>query len=277
VPAPDAADVDALLEEARAAGRADAFSVLRERWRDAYVEAATTAPAEGTAWWVYGVVEEPVTVDGAGVAGAAVELVSAHGLHAIVSQVPLGEFADEPLRRHLEDLAWVERVARAHEAVLETVMARATVVPLRLCTICLTRERVADLVAAQAGDLAGALDRLRGRSEWGVKLFATPQSDDDAIGADDGAAYLERKRRARSERELVFERVEHVHEALAAVAAAAVVNPAQHREAHGRDADMLLNGAYLVDDARAGELRAIAEHHGAELTGPWPPYNFVSA
>jgi hypothetical protein len=49
---------------------------------------------------------------------------------------------------------------------------------------------------------------------------------------------------------------------------------------------MLLNAAYLVDADRVGELRALVaeleDRHAAvgariELTGPWPPYNFVPA
>jgi hypothetical protein len=48
---------------------------------------------------------------------------------------------------------------------------------------------------------------------------------------------------------------------------------------------MLLNGAYLVEVERTEGLRRLLSeledrHHdlGArlELTGPWPPYNFVS-
>jgi gas vesicle protein GvpL/GvpF len=47
---------------------------------------------------------------------------------------------------------------------------------------------------------------------------------------------------------------------------------------------MLLNAAYLVEADRIDELRDLVsdlelrhEHLGAriELTGPWPPYNFV--
>ncbi len=46
---------------------------------------------------------------------------------------------------------------------------------------------------------------------------------------------------------------------------------------------MLLNGAYLVErgDSRLEQaLRELEEHFGPqgvtyELTGPWPPYNFV--
>jgi hypothetical protein len=47
---------------------------------------------------------------------------------------------------------------------------------------------------------------------------------------------------------------------------------------------MVLNAAYLVEAERVGELREFATEleaeHAAlgasiELTGPWPPYNFV--
>ncbi len=48
---------------------------------------------------------------------------------------------------------------------------------------------------------------------------------------------------------------------------------------------MILNGAYLVEEDRVEELRSAiaglqvrwgAEGLSVELTGPWPPYNFVS-
>ena len=61
-------------------------------------------------------------------------------------------------------------------------------------------------------------------------------------------------------------------------------DPPQNRELSGHEGEMLLNGAYLVDADRVDGLRALVaeleEHHarsgrGIELTGPWPPYNFV--
>lgn len=298
-----AEDVGALLAEARDAGRADAREELRERWRAAYLDAAATprraaAPvsADGTAWWVYCVVS---AADGAQlpeplagvVAGVAVETIGSGPLTAVVSAVPLAEFNDARLREHLEDLAWVEQVARAHEAVLEGVMAVTAIVPLRLCTICLTPERVGALLDEQAAELVSALDALRGRTEWGVKLFGTSGAQAAAPEGEaaDGSAYLERKRRARGAREeaqrAATECAQHVHDALTREAVASAVNPPQRPETHGRDAEMLLNAAYLIDDERRGELQTLVERLAAEheprgfaleLTGPWPPYNFVA-
>ncbi|MGI8622098.1 MAG: GvpL/GvpF family gas vesicle protein, partial [Solirubrobacteraceae bacterium] len=273
---------------------------LRELWRSAYLEAAGTprrepAPADGSAWWVYCVVASTAAArlpDGLRgvVPGAEVETVTGGQLAAVVSAVPLAEFNDERLREHLEDLAWVEHVARAHESVLESVMATTTIVPLRLCTICLSPERVAALLDEQAAGLAPALDALRGRTEWGVKLFGplAGPTEPEAEAAD-GSAYLERRRRARGAREeaqrAATDCAQHIHDALGRETVASAVNPPQRPEAHGRDAEMLLNAAYLIDDERREALRGLveslaAEHEPAgfalELTGPWPPYNFVA-
>ena len=57
------------------------------------------------------------------------------------------------------------------------------------------------------------------------------------------------------------------------------------RELSGHEGEMLLNGAYLVAAAKVERLRELVQqlgerHHDLdvriELTGPWPPYNFVS-
>jgi hypothetical protein len=73
------------------------------------------------------------------------------------------------------------------------------------------------------------------------------------------------------------------HERLAEAALAAKANRAQPSELSGRAEQMLLNGAYLVErgDSRIEEaVRDLEQRYGErgvtyELTGPWPPYNFV--
>ena len=64
----------------------------------------------------------------------------------------------------------------------------------------------------------------------------------------------------------------------------AVTRPPQNRDLSGHEGEMLLNGAYLVETRSRRGLRELVaeleERHRAlgariELTGPWPPYNFV--
>ena len=98
-------------------------------------------------------------------------------------------------------------------------------------------------------------------------------------------------RRRRAEREtreaanaLAREIAERVHARLADWATDAVTRPSQNRDLSGHEGEMLLNGAYLVESERVeglselvAELEARYSSLGAriELTGPWPPYNFV--
>jgi hypothetical protein len=303
-------DLPQVLEQARAGARARAAKVLEEALVDALVERASSSRGSSDAdgalgWWVYGVTSAADAdalpsglpgVDGAG----AVEVVVSGELAALVSPVPLAEYGDERIREHLNDLAWVERTARAHEAVLESALERVSVVPLRLCTIYRDREGVEKMLADDGEELAGAVERLRSRAEWGLKVFVLRDrvaevARVEAGGAEggeassDAAQYLQRKRfdRELSDRidRMATACAQECHARLKEVAAAARLNPPQRREAHGRDGEMILNGVYLVDDDQRGaladaieELRGEYEPLGFEVegTGPWPAYNFVA-
>jgi hypothetical protein len=115
---------------------------------------------------------------------------------------------------------------------------------------------------------------------------SAPASDEAT--QEDGLAYLARRRQQLAAREeargVTAQLVDQVDGALRVVAVDAVRLPAQNRELSGHSGDMVLNAAYLVCDP--AELRACAEllqqryeAQGVriELTGPWPPYNFVSS
>ena len=225
--------------------------------------------------------------------------VEAGPLAALVSGVALAEYGAESLRRNLNDFQWLERVARAHEAVLEQALAGATLVPLRLCTIFEDEEAVRAMLRARAADLIAALDALAGREEWTVKLLADRAAleraaRDDApapevaAAAGSGAAYMLGRRRDREVREqaaqLAARLAEDVHARLRADAVDAVIGRPQNRDLSGHEGEMLLNAAYLVDREAVGRLRErVAEleeaHRGLgarlELRGPLPPYNFI--
>src|SRR4051794_33028506 len=115
------------------------------------------------AYYVYGVVSPRMDAP-AGLAGVdpryEVSLVEEEGLAALVSRVSLGEFGEEPLHENLNDVGWLEEKARAHEHVLDVVLGRGTVVPLRLCTIYNGEEQVREMLAREGAVMTDALDRL---------------------------------------------------------------------------------------------------------------------
>jgi hypothetical protein len=265
-----------------------------------------TRPSDGrepngaSAWWTYCIMwAQEATACATRLQGiepdSCVEPICDGDLAALVSRVPLDEYGDERLRAHLEDLEWVERIARRHEGVLEGALREATVVPLRLCTLYRDRDGVRRLLRERRTALREGLSRIDGCVEWGVKLFADPQAQasqaepEPAPTERPGHTYLLRRQQERALSEKASEVrarcVEVVHQRLEALARASATNPPQRPELHGRDLTMLLNGAFLVERNRTVELREaidmLQEEWQAlgftiELTGPWPPYNFVS-
>jgi hypothetical protein len=246
---------------------------------------------ESALMWAYGVVAgAQAAPDADGVDGRPVVLVVHGGLGALVSAVPSDRFSAEALQPRLEDLDTLAELARAHDAVLEAALEHGDVVPFRMCTLYATPQAVRDMLGAEADRFATELARLHGKTEWGVKGFAVPrgeesQQDRPASGAEYLARRRAQRRHAESAGDALASAVAEVHACLADRAAAAVASRPQDRRLSGRDLEMVLNGAYLVArdgaDEFAGELLALRRRHAEsgltlELTGPWPPYHFVS-
>ncbi|QRE79034.1 GvpL/GvpF family gas vesicle protein [Rhodococcus ruber] len=254
--------------------------------------------ADGTGVWLYAVTDDRLAEGDlgglAGVAGESVRAVGSGGLTAVVGSVPLAVFGEEPLKRNLEDLSWLEATARAHDAVVSTVAQRGPAVPLRLATVYLDDARVRDLLDERQADFESALTLVTGRTEWGVKAYGDRQALADAVAEaqiagsakGSGTAYLLRRRAQLAAQESVERdaaaRADEIHSRLLRQAAAGRRQPATDPALSGRRDWMVLNGTYLVDDDRADEFaRAVEElrkeYRGIrlELTGPWPPYSFA--
>jgi Gas vesicle synthesis protein GvpL/GvpF len=264
------------------------------------VSESVAVPQAGEAWWTYCVIWDENAVEVAsgleGVApGSPVEAICDGQLAALVSRVPLAEYGDEQLRQHLEDLEWVERTARSHENVLEQVLQETTIVPLRLCTLYHDTDGVRRLLREHRAAFRDGLSRVDGCYEWGVKVFADTRPDasdplEEPAGSENrGTSYLRRRQNERVLAEKASEVrarcADVVHQRIAGLSRASTINPPQHPEVHGRGQAMLLNSAHLIERDRRQELeQALAGLHeewaplgfAIELTGPWPPYNFVS-
>lgn len=259
-------------------------------------------PPSGEAHWLYAVGRAGVAFASAGISGvsdAPVRAVEENGLVALVSDVPLPEFGEESLTERLNDLEWLEAVARAHQRVVDEAFGHGPVVPLRLCTIYETDDRVRELLRTDGERFGELLASVEGREEWSVKLFVDPESlearvapagsEPAASGQGTGGAYLAKRKSERSAREaadrFAGELAEEVHARLQDWASDAVVGRPQNPELSGHSGEMLLNGAYLVESERSerfGELvdelqQRYSELGGRlEISGPWPPYNFIA-
>jgi len=231
--------------------------------------------------------------------GAGVRLLTAEGLGALVSDVPASDFDAASLARNLNQLGWLAATARAHEGVLDRVLAEQDVVPVRIGTVYLSDAEVREALEREREALGRAFDRVRGACEWGVKLFVdrqaseadTPPAETTATASTSspGAAYLTRRREEREtedrRRSELAVSVEQAHEALRRAATDARVLPVRRGELPEEyPGDLAFTAAYLVGRGAEETFREAADDltrtlgpSGMALTvsGPWPPYNFV--
>jgi hypothetical protein len=297
---------DALIDAAQRSGQGT-HAALRQIQETKQTHLSAQAAPERELLWAYCVLrgDEPHPPDLVGIEPQnGVERLEAGGLAVLVSRVPSTQFGAEPLRENLNDLAWLERAARAHEAVLDATLAGQTIVPLRMCTVYETAESARQTLRRERASFVEALTSLDGRLEWAVKvsihagsLIEAVQGSDDAGGPaaehaerGEGSTYMRRRRSERAAREAASSLARSVADDVLARlqdwAISATTHPAQNRDLSGHMGEMVLNAACLVERSRTEELRELVAEledryrdRGAmiELSGPWPPYNFIPA
>lgn len=228
-----------------------------------------------------------------------------HGdIKAIVSDVTLDEFGEDALKEGLNDLAWLESKVKSHEHVVDSVRVQGSVVPVRFCTIYQDDAGVRGLLAEHHADLKRALAEISGRAEYGVKALVDRNAFGEGISASDpevaevrneaaiaegGKSYFLTKRLNETISNRTDVRLREIcndaHDRLRDVSLDARVNRPQSKQLTGEERDMVMNCSYLIEDVDGErfldlvrELDRQHSPHGLtfQVTGPWPPYSFLT-
>ncbi|MER5471875.1 GvpL/GvpF family gas vesicle protein [Streptomyces sp. NPDC002935] len=210
-----------------------------------------------------------------GVAGIPPKLLRHGDLIAVVGAVPEREFDAEPLRRRLEDVQWLEATARAHQGVIDALTAVTSPLPLRLATVLRDDSGVRVMMEERREDYLRTLDRLDGRVEWGVKVYAETAETAGASGASEAFGKT---------RERADDFTRRLHGSLSQCAVDTRLRTPENPDP-SRTADTnVLDAAYLVPRARSEEFvervnGSVREEPGirVELTGPWAAYSFTGS
>ncbi|KAB1149824.1 GvpL/GvpF family gas vesicle protein [Streptomyces luteolifulvus] len=231
----------------------------------------------------------PLQAELTGVAGDPPRLLTHHGLIAVVSHVPERDFAEQPLRAHLEDLDWLTETARAHQGVIDALTVVTTPLPLRLGTVFRDDSGVRVMMEAREDDFRHTLDRLEGRVEWGVKVYVESEPEETGEPAEKAASgrdYLRQRRRYVRAHEDLWQQAEEfasrLHAVLSSHAEDSRLHAPQNATLSGISGQNVLNAAYLVSRHESEEFVELVDRTKddvpglrVELTGPWAAYSFA--
>ena len=214
-------------------------------------------------------------------------------LWLIVATVPVTQYGTAPIERRLQNLDWVSRCAMAHEAVVEDAARSGPVVPMKLFTLFSSDERAVAHIVRTRKKLARLFELVAGREEWGVRVsvderLAARRRAEGARPAKtaSGTGFLLRKKAEKDAVRLAMEEALSEGERIFSELAGSAVDARRRTPVQSNTAiRVVLDAAFLVPEKQARTFRkAVAaqvksrrgDEYDVTLTGPWPPYNFVS-
>ncbi len=222
-------------------------------------------------------------------------------LCAVVGEVPLEDFCGPAAELRMQQLAWVGPRALRHEAVVEQVMRRSPVLPVRFGTLFSSQESLARFLDLHRKIISQFLVRVADQEEWSVKgLLDRTQAGEALISASlaaqqdelaalpPGTRYFQEQRiRAAAEKELSL----WLDDTCRQVASDLMKQASDFRECQvvpreppESGTEVVLDWAFLLPRGATAAFRSridqMNEKHATrglvfELSGPWPPYRFV--
>jgi hypothetical protein len=284
-----------VLAEADSRARSRAAEILADRLVAAYVEraAASRVPAEpGGVCYLYAVTAgAPDLSDLVGVDGRQPNCVEAGRLVGVVSEIR-PELLTDLESEELTESSRLANLARRHDAVVEAVFQRATVLPMRFGTTFASETDMTQWLESAADALAAELTRLEGAREWVLKVLFVEQGRENRndegrhepeLTVGSGTAYLAARAEAQTARQEANQRLQAALDTLAAGVEATVEEScpiawlpegAVHASAHLVRLEMEQRFLAAVESAGASLAEAAAQ---AQVSGPLPPYHFVDS
>jgi hypothetical protein len=234
-------------------------------------------------------------VDGA----AGVEAFPCGDLVCWISRVPRTDFAED-LSKNMQDLDWLAAATVRHQRAISVIAETADILPARFGIEFLNEKSLRAHIDSRRAALQDDLKRIRGREEWGVKVFALPvappplsrlankhsakkQLVNKKISS--GREYLEAKS-ALSRRAAERRTAPDDPEVLAFARSLQSISDdvADGGKFAGARRDLQFHKTLLLKRSDRPKLERLVRSYSKkwkdlrriECTGPWPPFSFVS-
>jgi hypothetical protein len=205
---------------------------------------------------------------------------------AVVADAPLDRFSSDQLQKELQDVEAISRHALAHATVVEFFFRKTPVIPLKLFTLFSSDDVARAKFRGRLSQLRRMLSALRGKEEWGVRIVAGEIEEASARRLASGRDYLQVKKRLLDEAAVPPPAViRAVNGALRSLGTIAAKTRKVSFPPPGKGRPYVSGASFLVDGKRRRTWKAhidkttarlADEGHRLEMSGPWPPYHFVS-
>ncbi len=225
-------------------------------------------------------------------------------IEAIVGEIDPSKFDGEKIKNKLlDDSKWAEENIRAHHEVIDQTFQTSVVIPMKFGTMYGGKKGLGEMLAKYYRKFRNLISQLQDRKEWGVKAYIDHKNFIEGLKKKNKEVQKLEKRRSSvqegmrwyTERKIdeivageiegkIEKELQFFVEKLEKHAEKVRLNEVPSKEIETLAREMIMNAACLVkNDASQGfrglfkELAKEAAQKGIklEITGPWPPYNFV--
>ncbi len=233
--------------------------------------------------YAYGIIDSPQSIDEPleGLLGAP------------VYNVPYGDIGIAVSELSPQAAVKIEESILKHEEVVERLMERFTVLPMRLSTVFNGKEELLAKVKNFYEDFVKNLDRVRNKSEFGIKVIwagniikeriihAHEKESPLADPTQPGTNFM----RDKFEKYQIDKEFDEEAGRCIAILDGFLNRIASEKKIEKLKTDnLLLSAAYLVDHEKRDDFETAFEvlrnSQGGDLkyllSGPWPPYNFIT-
>lgn len=224
--------------------------------------------------------------------------------HVAMKFVSPDEFTEENLKKNFANLSWIETNAREHIDIITSIMKYRAVIPFKFGTIFKSEESLEQFIKDYSPSLAENFEAIQGKEEWSVKVYCDKKTlgkqvpefsgdvsilEEQILKSSPGKAFLLKRKKA----ELIEQEVEKLmkingqkcFDEYKKICEAVRVNNLLPRELTERDDDMILNTTLFINKQNIKDFIHTANLQqekyqslgfSFEVTGPWPPFSFVS-
>ncbi|HEY0592035.1 MAG TPA: GvpL/GvpF family gas vesicle protein [Thermoanaerobaculia bacterium] len=220
-------------------------------------------------------------------------------LAALASRVDAEEFSQDAIDARASDLDWIGRIGWRHQQVIAAAREAGDAIPLGAFALFSSEDALRADLRNRSGELAGVLERIRGREEWTVQVDFEGEKWEAAVerrsptlaalateaeSAPAGKAYLLRRKAEEARKNAAREARDAVVREIEARVASSLRVPVVV-ELRQRPGGTIPQINVLLEKKRADEIGALTgtleeeyARDGVALrtTGPWPPYTFVT-